>query len=926
MATPSYTTDLTDVVAGREHSGQWYEMSGYTGGGADTDETDYFIQGTGCVSQSMGGKTGVSVGLEYRHAAGDITAFTDNTDLFFFWQVMLAGNAMDTFDQGGLRIYIGSSTGNTYGWKSGGSDFGRNPYGGWQNVAIDPQQTPDYTEGSPTASNYQNFCSLTNMAAAVSKGNMHALDAIRYGRGEIIMTGGDATDGYCTFTELSAANDANDVSFTADTTNADATLTNIDDTSTLYPGLAISGTGIPGSTTIKSITNSTTVEMSANATATNTAETITAQPYNSWGLFQGQPGAYLWKGLLSFGQSGTAVDFRDSNANIVLDICPRVYTTFNKIEINNASSRVDWTGVNISSSTDTLQNSQGSFQVVDSAADVNFDTCVFTDLTTFIFGSGSTIDDTTFRRCGLVTQNDGAFNNCIFEESTASASILSDNPTDLDGCTFVSDGSNHAIEIDTPGTYNLTNHTFTGYASSDGSTGNEAIYNNSGGAVTLNSSGNTGNLYVRNGTSATTNIVQSVDVKIDVQDEGNNAIEGAQVYLQKSASGKQWNYTSDTGNAAGDSDFIITGAIDTDLPSTGWFHVWDKSGNTKQNYRYASWSTATNTTMTLKSEVTGTASDADENVIDSYPSSNHSNDWALGDYYDAMGQGFTGDGSYLSSVDFYASKNNSPTGNVYAMIFEKRPGAGYLDRPNDGDTAIATSDAVDVSTWGASKAIRSFNFTGDDKIYLEDGQDYIVVCQYSDGGATNYISFGTDDTTLSDDDNYYRRTKVAQNWGGSTSYDAIFYVNGRDHHEMFKETGISSKDIEEGDTIRNTTDGSWAVVDEIIGTDHIATSRLQGGTDNEWEASDAYSVHRLAIAYTSSDDKVDIPIFNGQTNATGDADTTYNYGALGVSLPISVRIRSNHGSTKYIPYNTSGTITSDGYSLTAVLSEDEVAT
>jgi len=237
-------------------------------------------------------------------------------------------------------------------------------------------------------------------------------------------------------------------------------------------------------------------------------------------------------------------------------------------------------------------------------------------------------------------------------------------------------------------------------------------------------------------------------ISITVLDDENNPIEGAQVFIRKTAD--DYSYTSDTGNNAGDADFIVNETVDTDLPQTGWLHVWDRSSNTKQNYRYASWATRT---FTLPTEVTGSA---------------------------------------------------------------------------------------------------------------------------TSGGTS---------TTLNS-------------------------------------TGIGALDIQEGDTIRNTTDGSWAVVDELA-TNSAITTELTGGSDNTWQNSDAFSVHRLAIAYTDTDDLVDIPILNSQTNASGIASLTY---AGSVPVSIIVRIRSNTGTPKYVPYNTTGTITSSGYSLTAILTQDSVAT
>ena len=61
---------------------------------------------------------------------------------------------------------------------------------------------------------------------------------------------------------------------TCDTTNTDATVT-MDNTGRIAVGMSVSGTGIPVGATVASITNSTTFELSANATATNSNTTLT---------------------------------------------------------------------------------------------------------------------------------------------------------------------------------------------------------------------------------------------------------------------------------------------------------------------------------------------------------------------------------------------------------------------------------------------------------------------------------------------------------------------------------------------------------------------------------------------------------------------------------------------------------------------------
>jgi autotransporter-associated beta strand protein len=59
------------------------------------------------------------------------------------------------------------------------------------------------------------------------------------------------------------------------TTNASATVT-VASTAGILPGMAVTGTGIPVGATVLSVTNATTFVLSANATATNTAQTFTA--------------------------------------------------------------------------------------------------------------------------------------------------------------------------------------------------------------------------------------------------------------------------------------------------------------------------------------------------------------------------------------------------------------------------------------------------------------------------------------------------------------------------------------------------------------------------------------------------------------------------------------------------------------------------
>jgi len=437
VAVATYSTDLSDIST-CEVIGTWTELTGHTSGGAATVDGESYIQGSNCISQSTGTKTGIVCGLEYDHGS-DMSGSMSAGDCFFFWQIYLAAANVETFVNGGLRVGVGSSAGNMKFWKTGGKDFGRYPYGGWQNFAVDPTYAADYTDGSPTSA-YQFFGSIPNILAAVAKGNPHGVDAIRYGRGDLYVEYGESGN-YGTFAGMASANDAQAA---------------------------------------------------------------------RWGLFQAQGTGYLWKGLISFGTSSNAVDFRDSNVNITIEDTPRTYTSFNKIEIVNASSNVEWIGVNITA-LNASGLSIGTLEMVDNAT-INIDTCVFTDMSTFIFDTNAVVANSTFRRCDQVTQGGGDFDDCIFDSSTSSSgSLYVSNLDNVDNCSFTSDGSNHAMELSSAhagNSYTLTGCTYTDYATVTGTTGNECIYNNSGGAVTINIDGGDTPTY-RNGAGASTNIISA---------------------------------------------------------------------------------------------------------------------------------------------------------------------------------------------------------------------------------------------------------------------------------------------------------------------------------------------------------------------------------------------------------------------------------
>lgn len=202
----------------------------------------------------------------------------------------------------------------------------------------------------------------------------------------------------------------------------------------------------------------------------------------------------------------------------------------------------------------------------------------FVGLGTFTAAGNSTdkyIRNTIFNGCGQVDPGDIDFTgNTITGTTDANGGLLIDatGTANMSDLVFISDGTGHAIYITAAGTYDFTNFTFSGYSTaslgtnstpSSGST-DAMVYNNSGGAVTINISGGD-NISVRNGASATTTVISNVTYTITVQDSGANPIIGAQVAMFKTSDDSVLHASSPT-----DENGEVTGSVSA---STGAVYI-----------------------------------------------------------------------------------------------------------------------------------------------------------------------------------------------------------------------------------------------------------------------------------------------------------------------------------------------------------------
>ncbi len=543
MAAATYTHDLTDWIADSDTTA-WGELTNAIAGGApDEVDTESALQGTNTVSQSTNTTSLCSM---CRILGASVTL--SSGQVFLVWHGHGVATALLSYASGGLRLAVaGNALGDWKAWSVGGNDVSPFPYGKWVNNPVDPTVTADYTNGTPPSGGTSIFGvgSMCILSQAVAKGQPHVVDIIRYGRAEARFTGGDSGSGYATFAGFATLNDASSARWGLLQSTAGGYL---------WKGLMVLGDVVKTSSqrarssNVATITTSTahglrvgdTVVISGlggtgyNATAVITVVgSTTTFSYANTGTNEGTTAD-------TGGSINAVVDFRDSNKTVFIQDTRKVSSTFNKIEISNASSRVDWTGISFTCLAPTTTASKGNFEMIDSA-DVNIDSCTFTDMNTFVFLSTGTVTTSTFRRTGQITTGGATFTNCTIDQSTASSAMLASSPANaalISGTSFVSDGTGHAIEITgTAANFTLTDNTYTGYAVSDGSTGNEAVYVNiASGSLNLTVSGGT-TPSVRTAGCTVTVISGAVSATVNVKNEDGDNIQDARVFVKAATGG-----------------------------------------------------------------------------------------------------------------------------------------------------------------------------------------------------------------------------------------------------------------------------------------------------------------------------------------------------------------------------------------------------
>jgi len=155
-------------------------------------------------------------------------------------------------------------------------------------------------------------------------------------------------------------------------------------------------------------------------------------------------------------------------------------------------------------------------------------------------------------------------------------------------------------------------------------------------------------------------------------------------------------------------------------------------------------------------------------AIDSYSEANYDGSLTIGTTYTGFAQSFLGTGQQLGSARFYLNNTSSATGSMFAKVYATTGTHGTSAVPTGA--ALATSDAVNASTVGASFGWITFPFSGANNITLTNGTVYAVTVEF----AGTFMGLGSDSSAPTHGGNGARFTASA--WTAYTAGDLIFSV------------------------------------------------------------------------------------------------------------------------------------------------------
>jgi len=261
---------------------------------------------------------------------------------------------------------------------------------------------------------------------------------------------------------------------------------------------------------------------------------------NRWGIVSTQDTVIYVTGTLTIG-SATATQFTDSNGVIIYpeaEFLNSVGFFGLKIDLQNASTAVDisnWVFKSVGTSGGTV-DTRPDYTVTGTSGTLALDGLTINVFRNITLTSGATLTNSSLISGLLLTQAGGTITGNVFDSPTPATSVAFMDVDDISKVTdnsFISGGTGYAITgFPTATTYTLTDLSFSGYAATDGSTGNEAIYvEATTGTVTLNISGGT-TPSVRTAGATVVKVINPVAQAVNVKDVNGTNLQNVRVFLE----------------------------------------------------------------------------------------------------------------------------------------------------------------------------------------------------------------------------------------------------------------------------------------------------------------------------------------------------------------------------------------------------------
>lgn len=269
---------------------------------------------------------------------------------------------------------------------------------------------------------------------------------------------------------------------------------------------------------------------------------------NQYGVMRNVGGVFNLFARVRLGSSGSSLVFDDANFTIVFPQQSLVSDSWMGIDVDiqNASSNIDWAGGVIRSS----GAKKGDLVVIGTSGTFDATGMTLAALRLVTLTSKAVIINSAFIGCGQIDAEGATLTSCRvsgYEGATDTAALKWDQNVDpdgkLDGMAFTKGtASTHAIEFGAtaPTTMTLNDVIFSGYNASNAATDSALLFADRGSDTTwtINVEGGTTPSYKKVRAGDTVNIVTGTrTVKARVTDDSGAAIENARVFLPVSASG-----------------------------------------------------------------------------------------------------------------------------------------------------------------------------------------------------------------------------------------------------------------------------------------------------------------------------------------------------------------------------------------------------